>query len=490
MTPSRSVWTATLVATALGCHDDPVPPGHPGPARETGSTEETEGSAVDTGSSGHTGITPGISGFALDVDPALPLLLHATFTDPGGSDAWVEYRFEGDEWLVAPTIARGEAVVLGIPELTPVEARAAAVVGGTTVYSRIGSQTTGPLPPFVLRPVNSVRDAALMSPEGYALVSLATGNSTFEDPYVVEIFDRSGRVVWFHQVPDGLVSLYPSVARDGRHLWFDAENIFHLASGTPHLTELTLDGRWRIDLPVPDAGQAFGEGPDDSYFYEVRSARHGVARIDSTGAVEQVWDCDRFLRSIGRSPAECLLNTTNWDEGRGTVLASQFETSTVFEVEVATGEVLRQFGELQEGAPYAFDPPEAGFAYQHWPHWTPEGTLMVSTHVTCGGGPGCTSTGLVGTQVAAEYAVDDVTSTLTRIWSHESTDVWATQAGEAYRLPNGNLIQGYGQDGVVREYAPGGQVAWQVAWPRDSGGYRLVGHLSLVSDLYALNQGH
>jgi Icc-related predicted phosphoesterase len=32
-------------------------------------------------------------------------------------------------------------------------------------------------------------------------------------------------------------------------------------------------------------------------------------------------------------------------------------------------------------------------------------------------------------------------------------------------------------------------IAWEVAWEKDVSGYRFVGHLSLLADLYALNRG-
>jgi hypothetical protein len=157
---------------------------------------------------------------------------------------------------------------------------------------------------------------------------------------------------------------------------------------------------------------------------------------------------------------------------------------------VATGQPIRQMGEITRGDPYAFIPPIANFAYQHDPYWTPEGTLFVSTHIPCTNEPGCSgNAGLDGTQLAAEYTVDDAAKTLTKIWEYRSTDRWATQAGEAYRLPNGNHLHGYGQDGAAREVTPDGRIAWEATWPPDAQGYRAIGHLSLIGDLYALNVG-
>jgi hypothetical protein len=471
----------------LGCPSpEPPPPPPTEPPPETGHTGG-EGPTGDTG----TAPVPWVGDLALRVDPEVSLMLHATFDDPGVADVWVEYRFEGDDWQVAPLVAPGEAVLLGIPEQTAVEARAVAVIDGETAVGPTATATTGSLPQALLRPTVPTYDPALASPEGYAMISVASGSFTFQGPYFLEIVDRAGRVVWYTVVPGDLFSFYPSVAFDGTHIWYDAEDIFGFGTGSPHVTRRTLDGRWSVELAAPKAGQAFAEGPDDSFFYELRGSRHGVVQLDPDGETTLVWDCDAHIASIGEPGGDCLLNGCNWSEARGTVLASQFETGTVFEVDLATGLAVRQMGQLEPGEPYTFDPPESMFAYQHWPHWTPEGTLFVSTHLPCGGAQNCSEiTGKPGIQVAAEYEVDDENRTLTRIWSHTSTDLWATQAGEAYRLPNGNLIQGYGQDGAVREIAPDGRTAWEVGWPKDGSGYRMVGHVSLIADLYALNVGH
>jgi hypothetical protein len=307
----------------------------------------------------------------------------------------------------------------------------------------------------------------------------------------VEIFDRDGRIVWYKRVDDGMFSFSPSVARTGTHIWFDADNIFGFGSGAPGVTRQTLDGRWSVHWPIPGLGQAIGEGPDSSFFYELRSGnQHAVNALDAAGASSTVWNCAAYMSSIGVDPYGCLLNTTNWDPVRNTVLASQFETSTVFEIDLATGESIGQFGQLVRGDPWTFDPPDSMFAYQHFPNWTSDGTLLVSTHRPCGGMGGCNpNNGQDGTQLASEYVLDEATKTITRIGVYESTDLWATQAGEAYRLPNGNLIQGYGQDGAVREVAPDGTVVWQAEWEKDGQGYRAVGHTSLIDDLYALNVG-
>ncbi len=459
-------------------------PSEPGPTGDTDTDLPTDPSDPPTSDSDLD--------FSLTVDADMVLMIHATWDATGTTEGWVEYRFDGDEWLTAPAIAPGEAVILGIPPETVVEARAALGIDGKTAYTDPLLATTGALPLRVLTPAITDSDPTLSSPAPYILLSVASGNSPFEGPYFVQILDRAGRIVWYHEVPDELFSFYPSVSFDGTHIWFEGEDIFGFANGDPLVTRMTLDGRWSVTFPVPGLGQAIAEGPDHSFFFERRMFNaHGVDRLDAAGATSTVWNCGAYFNALGLEPWDCVLNSCLWDAARNTVLASQFETDTVFEIDVATGDPIRQMGQLTEGDPYTFDPPDSRFAYQHYPSWTADGTILVSTHVPCPDfDPGCNEFygGQYHVQRASEYTVDDARKTLTQVWYYESTDLWATQAGEAYFLPGGNLVQGYGQDGAVREVTRGGEVAWTAEFPLD-GGMRLVGHASFIDDLYALNVG-
>ena len=90
--------------------------------------------------------------------------------------------------------------------------------------------------------------------------------------------------------------------------------------------------------------------------------------------------------------------------------------------------------------------------------------------------------------MAREFTVDDETQTLTEIWSYgEDSPYYATYAGEATRVGENTLIS-YGTDGALVEVTPDGEVAWELRWMTGSHPH-LLGHLTLIDDLYALNQG-
>lgn len=450
-----------------------------GDSGETGETGDS-GETGETGDSQDTAPDPAVDDFTLTVDGDVVTVLHATWTDPGATDAWVEYRFETEEWLRAPLVDAASAVLLGIPAETPVEARAALVVDGDTIYSNTATTATGSLPRDLLVPSIDAYDPAIAYDADYAMISIAAGDYTYSGPYWIEIFDRQGRIVWYRETPDNMFTFYPTVSWDGTHIWFEGSDIFGLGTDDPYVQRMTLDGRWSTRMDVPGMGQAIGEGPDGSFFFERRSRDSArLDQLDASGNVTPIWDCGAWMAERGHRSSECEMNTTNWSEAHNSVIASMFIANTAFEIDLASGEPIRQMGQLTVGEPYSFDPAESMFDYQHNVYWTDAGTILASTHVQRRS----------GVQVAAEYEVDDETMTLTRVWSYVSTDMWATQVGEAIRLPNGNTTQGYGQDGGVREVTTDGQIAWQATWEKDDYGYRVVGHCTLIPDLYALNVG-
>lgn len=415
--------------------------------------------------------------FELSVDADIATMVHVGWTWPGATDVGVEYAFEGETHL-APATADGQAVLLGIPAETEVEVRLVGRVGASELRSETQAIRTGELPRVLLQPEVRVWEEDLAYDADYAMISVAHGDYTYSGPYYIQIFDRQGRIVWYHEVPDDLLCFYPSPSRDGTHLWFEGSTIFDWSGNEAFVTRRTLDGRWESSLEVPGMGQAIAEGPDDSFFYEDRDDAE-LRQLDAAGDSRSVWDCGAWMRSVGVESYYCYMNTSNWDPTRNTVLTSMFYANTVWEIDVESGEPIRQMGQFTRGEPYDFDPPESVFDYQHNPYWLDNGNLLVSTH----------RDGERGVQVAAEYEVDDASQTLTRVWDYTSEDLWAEQVGEAIRLANGNTIQGYGQNGAVREVSPEGEVAWEVRWEADQQGYRVVGHLSLIPDLYALNAG-
>lgn len=444
-------------------------------------------SSTDSGDSGaDSGVSAGdaaVSDVTAWVDPDVVTLIHVAWTQDEPVDAtWVEFRFETEEWTRSPR--RGgepgphEELVIGVPSQSKVEWRVANAVGETTTWSGVGMTRTGVLP-GELPPVELLAwDEALASPEGFVLGSIDQGISWYAGPFWAFLLDRKGRYVWYHEVPDSRLALYVQPTDDGRGVFFDGSTQYVWEDGVyPTVSRMTLDGTRLEETRLDDFGFAVDEWTDGRTLYEARGGREYQLRArNPDGSEDVLWSCTNWLESIGQSRESCAVNTIVWDRDRGTALWSMYQNNSVAEIDLESGGVVRYFGQLDGG--WAFDPPESVVDYQHYVNWSPEGTLLASTHIV----------DEPRVQVCNEYAVDEASETLRLVWQYRSDDYYAQYAGECARTPNGNTLVGYGVAGAAVEVTPDQDVAWQIEWDA-SRGTHLIGHLTLIADVYALNGG-
>lgn len=430
---------------------------------------------------------------AATVHPQISTVLVATWTqDRATARSWVEYAFE-DTVLTTPVIARqagpSSEPLLGIPPDTAVTVRVVNQDDGQVESEEVTS-TTGALPADLAVPSVASFDPALASPERYMLISENVGAIWYGGPFYLLILDRQGRVVWYWEVPDDRCTLYAQPSRDGTHLFVDGNGTFVFnPRPIPAYYRLTLDLSRAEETELPDLVFSIDEADDGRvYFGRQENNQATLAVHTEDGAVTDVWNCTDYLDNGDSVGEPCSANTVVWDPDRDTVLYSMPQNDTVIEVDAATGDVLKQLGGTSGG--YTIDPETSRPDFQHYANWTPDGTILLSTHV-----PDAT-----GEMRAREYTVDTATQTLTELWSYGAGGThYADLSGEATRLDNGNTLIGYGTDGAVLEVTHDGGVAWDVEWPRvgegsggggileRSGDTNLVGHATLIDDLYALN---
>jgi hypothetical protein len=295
----------------------------------------------------------------------------------------------------------------------------------------------------------------------------------YQGPWWLYVLDRQARVVWYWSVPDGRCTMHARVALSGDHLLFEETTIYTGDRGEGSLLHrLGLDFGHDEIIDASGLGSTFAETPDgvliDSYSDWPLTC---LDELQPDGTRRRIWICTDWMTEHSQNPSACDPNETIWVPETDSVIWSMWPVDTAVEVDRQSGAVLKQLGAL-EGS-WAFDPPEAGFDMQHYPHYTAAGTLLVSTHLP------------EGRQAhrAHEYEVDAEQQTLRLIWSYgDEVPHYPTYAGEALRLDNGNTLVNYGSDGALREVTPGLRTAWQVDW--DSG--YLLGHMTLLDDLYAL----
>jgi hypothetical protein len=93
-----------------------------------------------------------------------------------------------------------------------------------------------------------------------------------------------------------------------------------------------------------------------------------------------------------------------------------------------------------------------------------------------------------------EFEIDRENEILKEEWIYREGDEWAHYMGEVHRVPNGegNVLGNYGTGGVIKEITPSKQTAWYVKWDApfaDDRNNKMVGHCTLLDDLYAINRG-
>jgi hypothetical protein len=457
--------------TLAGCEACGTDPVDSVPA-DTGREETGDGAAE---------LAP-ISGLAVTVNEAVVTILELSWTqDEAAERGWVEYRFDDEVWLGTPPraleVGEHSAVVLGIPAETEVELRVVNQ-GEVTRYGEPVLASTGALPADLLVPTLISWDPTSASERPWLLGSVDAGANWYQGPCWSFILDRLGRVVWYHQTPGSRLNIFSQVAADGTHLLIEGTTYYTWGQDLePIIDRMSLDKRVQQRLELPDLGLSFDEIPGGSILYNAHREHDQLVELYPDGSERVLFDCDEYAREASYSPRTCMVNAVVYNQDQGSVFWSMFENDTVVELDYESGEVLRRFGQVPGG--WAFEPSWAEVDYQHYPNYSPDGTVIASTH----------SRERPGVQYAHEYVVDDDSETMVASWTYgEEVLDYARYGGEAFRLDNGNTFICYGTGGAVREVTPDRRTAWELEWPLTPNTH-LLGHFSFIDDLYALNEG-
>ena len=88
-----------------------------------------------------------------------------------------------------------------------------------------------------------------------------------------------------------------------------------------------------------------------------------------------IWSCRETFPSF----ANCYTNTVSWNAADDTVLLAFPDDGTVVEIDRKTGTMVGQYGNASGS--YAFSPSTWQLQFPHSPTITPQGTLLLSTHL-------------------------------------------------------------------------------------------------------------
>jgi len=396
---------------------------------------------------------------------------------------WVQYSFEGRDWMRSPTrsCTAGEhsQALFGVPAETEVTVRLVNEIDGRRLFSEATpTVVTGELPRELPEPLRKIWDREATSSENWFLASLEYQNEDwYRGPWYLFVLDREGRIVWYYSVPHNRCTMHARIARDGSHVLLEETTIYQGDQGEDsRIRRLTLGMGYDEEIPVPFLGSTFAETDDGTILFDDYSdfPITWLSELMPDGSLRRIWNCNQWGHEFDLNVWGCDPNETIWVPETDTVLWSMWGSDTVVEVTRDKGELLHQFGRVADG--WSFDPVKSRFEMQHYPYYTDAGTLLTSTH-TVSNPP---------EQRAREFVVDADAQSLVEIWSYgEGVGRYATYAGEALRLPNGNTLINYGTGADLREVTHDKQVVWEVEWDDTY----LIGHVSPIDDLYALDRG-
>ncbi len=423
-----------------------------------------------------------ISGVVVTPHEDVATLLWVDWAQDSDAEAtWLEIELADGTVLESTHLTRGAGehreVVLGAPADTDLVLRVVAENRGGESSSVDQAARTGSLPEELTLPVLGVWDAAAADPAGWVLGSVdVDGGTNYSGPYWLFIADRQGRIVWYRELGWDM-SMFPRVARDGTHIAWDAHMFLEPTGADSRVERMTLDGTWSEVVATPGLGWTWDETDDGTVLYDRDRGVDTITleQVAPDGSQRTLWDCGAWLAPVAGELEGCFTNTANWVPATDSVLWSTYWGDWVAELDRASGEVIWYAGAVDGGL--AFDPAEAAFELQHYPNYTPDGTLLVSTHVP----------GQEGEQRAREFVVDVDGGVLTEVWAYGegAEDYYAPYSGEAVRLASGNTLVNTGTGGEIREVDPAGTTVWSLAWEQE----HTVGHTQLIGDLYAVNRG-
>jgi hypothetical protein len=396
---------------------------------------------------------------------------------------WIQYSFDGRDWMRSParpcTPGGHSQALFGVPAEAEVTLRLVNEIDGRRLFSETShTVTTGELPRELPEPALKVWERDATSPGDWFLASLEYQNEDwYRGPWFLFVLDREGRIVWYYPVPHSRCTMHARVALDGTHVLLEETTIYQGDNGEDsRLRRLTLGMGYDEEIPAPFLGSTFAETTDGTVLYDDYSGFPvtWLSELMPDGTSRQIWNCMEWAHGYGLNVWGCDPNETIWVPGTDTVLWSMWGSDTVVEIDRETGTLLHQFGRIADG--WSFDPAKSRFEMQHYPYYTDAGTLLTSTH-TLSDPP---------EQRAREFIVDEHDQTLVEIWTYgEGVGRYATYAGEAIRLPGGNTLINYGTGADLREVTHDKEVVWEVEWDETY----LIGHVSLIEDLYALDRG-
>jgi len=335
-----------------------------------------------------------------------------------------------------------------------------------------GSVTTEPLPDNLPQlDLTVAADGELAGPR-FLMGSVFAINGQHN---LILVFDRQGRVVWYHEVDDGDFVVDTQLARDGGGLLHNVFDAF-FREDIAVMRRLDIEGQLVEELRTELGHHMFAQLPDGVLTYqslafedwtdpESKETETVVGDLlversadGSEAVVFNLFDWLEVERNFFFDFPSLYPQGIDWshgnaikyDEARDSYLFSTGNTGILMDIDRATGAPTQLYGNVSpdEGVPLAEGVPP--FEHPHDPSWLDNGNLLIFTSDFAAAASG-----------AVEYAVED--GELVEVWRHGlDGEIFSALLGQAVRYENGDTLVNFGGTPVLRQVSAEGEVIWEI----------------------------
>jgi hypothetical protein len=492
------VLAAAIACIAAGCNGDTDDNADEDAGSDAGAdTEEDPDTDYELDAGPDSG-SP-ISKVSIEMHEKVKTVLVVHWTQVSDADsAWLRFTFENNEWLQTPPRFAGKGenqeVILGVPEETVVTFHVVTESGGVTGETVPLTAATGAAPSAMPRATILHYDPALASEDRWMLGSVENTPDDgdcglyYYGTFWIYIIDRRGRIVWYYSdLGDNPCMAFPRVSPDGSYIYFEKRYFANSGAYAPRVLKLTLDHSYFEEVPVPGLEDCMEMTDDGAILFNTGyEGDSNLKELLPDGTVRTIWNVEEWVQATGQFIT--YTNTVNWNPLNNTVTMSFPYSNTAVEIDRTSGQLIAQWGSLADS--WDFSPDTWRFQFNHYANITPDGTLLISSHMP---GFSDTESPVAGEHAFMEFEIDRENKTLVEKWIYNEGDEWAMYKGEAHRMANGNTLANYGTGGVIREITPDKETAWHVKWDahfdQEDFYNNMVGHDVMINDLYALCQG-
>jgi hypothetical protein len=351
-------------------------------------------------------------------------------------DAEIRFGLSGrDPDMVAPVDleARGYRThLLGMKGSTEYDFQV--VANGATCTSEVVTLETGPVANDVPIVDRQIFDEGAISPGFIMTLAYGEGARAF-------IFDKDGDPVWWATAPNSA-----SAARldfQSKYVWMVTGNPFG-GMGSGEVWRVSIDGTDTQAVPgTSESHHDLAPLPDG----KVAILLHGdvcseVAEVGPDLDVQVTIDL-----SSAYNAQSCHANSILYHPGDGTYTISDRMANLYVKVDRSDGTLRWQFG----GSNPVGDHIPGTWSVNHGHHVLDNGNFLFFNNEGVGGGGG-------GSPVH-EYELDVEALTATEVFSYTSAAGNSTSSlGDVQRLPNGNTLITYSNEGIIHEVDSSGKL--------------------------------